>query len=600
MIEPEFDLTKEDFASHPWQQALSGVEHKSCFAYSCRLSALASNESDSTKKAIWMFLARATSLHLNIDSPGEPYGTFLEQLHPAEIELMRVLAPEIDDPILQARLADIVWTRQPRGNHVLAEKAVKAYLESARRVEHPREWVECAESTERALQLAVKLNNQGLIATVVEYIENVLGRCNGEDPLYLSLRMMELLLEQHAGQPEQYAPLAEKLAQRAEDAADFDKAKRHWEIKARWHRLAKDETNVRAALLAAAETHVKEADRRVQQPNPSYMHAAGQIERAIIALRKVADTQERVRQLHETLIDYQAKSVAEYAHFASDPIDMTDVVEQSRQRVRDKSLFDALFALALAVEPCKVEQIREQTKEMAQNFVMLSLFPSTRTNALGRTVGRQPSLRSSSPEEAEEALRCRMHESLVYLWGLKSQGVIEPARQQINSEHHIRLHDFLRIVSDNPFVPAGRELLFARGLHAGMAGDFMTAVHFLVPQVEHSIRYLLYQNGLVASSLDDDGIQDEFNLNRTLTESRCTAILKRILGENMLFELRAILIERHGANLRNEMAHGLLDSDAFFTSVSCFFWGLVLRLCCLPIITRLKQAQAKQEEDTPS
>ena len=40
--------------------------------------------------------------------------------------------------------------------------------------------------------------------------------------------------------------------------------------------------------------------------------------------------------------------------------------------------------------------------------------------------------------------------------------------------------------------------------------------------------------------------------------------LEHALGRDMVFNLRGLLVEQHGSNLRNRMAHGLLDVHAFF------------------------------------
>ena len=50
-------------------------------------------------------------------------------------------------------------------------------------------------------------------------------------------------------------------------------------------------------------------------------------------------------------------------------------------------------------------------------------------------------------------------------------------------------------------------------------------------------------------------------------------------GEALAFDLRGLLVERMGANLRNRIAHGLM-SDADFSGTDVVYaWWLALRLC---------------------
>jgi hypothetical protein len=164
--------------------------------------------------------------------------------------------------------------------------------------------------------------------------------------------------------------------------------------------------------------------------------------------------------------------------------------------------------------------------------------------------------------------------------GICTSAFIEPARKQINLEHTIQVKDILPIVFDNPFVPHGREIIFARGLHAGLIGDFMVSNHLLIPQLENSLRYLLTQHGLVVTG-DDQRIQYERLLGTILYKDPFAPKLEEILGEDILFDLQGLLGEG-GVNLRNRIAHGLMAADEFdvtqVTQIS-YLWWLILRLC---------------------
>jgi len=66
----------------------------------------------------------------------------------------------------------------------------------------------------------------------------------------------------------------------------------------------------------------------------------------------------------------------------------------------------------------------------------------------------------------------------------------------------------------------------------------------------------------------------------------------------MVFDLRGLLIERYGSNLRNDMAHGLLDYEAFYSGPAIYFWWLTLRLCCTPVIAAIRAAQRTEVNST--
>ena len=237
----------------------------------------------------------------------------------------------------------------------------------------------------------------------------------------------------------------------------------------------------------------------------------------------------------------------------------------------------------------------EQAK--VQKHSILGIMPMQYKNAMGRTVARRDPPEFGETED-EADLRIGMYKTATLSQLVHVQASVIPARAQILREHTVQLDDIFALIRDNPIVPEGREDFFVRGLHAGFKGDFATATHFLIPQIENSVRYLLEASGVISSGLDDDGIQDERDLNRTLRLPEFADPLRGMMGEDFVFDLRGLLIERYGSNLRNDMAHGLLDY-ASFSSASCIYlWWLVLRLCCTPIIMGMQAAWQDEATET--
>src|SRR5205085_11465408 len=178
----------------------------------------------------------------------------------------------------------------------MTDLAISSYIESAKALEHPRHWPPTVERVERALQLATQWGRKsGRFAEVVNHIQGVLAKYDGEDPLFLSLRMMQLLQERGVGDAATNAARAEKLACQAEADHEWDRAKECWEVKANWHFMAKDKEQALVARVFAAETHVKKADEALRRNPPSYMHAAAFINFAIAALSRFEGLRDRVR-----------------------------------------------------------------------------------------------------------------------------------------------------------------------------------------------------------------------------------------------------------------------------------------------------------------
>jgi hypothetical protein len=249
----------------------------------------------------------------------------------------------------------------------------------------------------------------------------------------------------------------------------------------------------------------------------------------------------------------------------------------SEKAVSGKSFLDALKTLSLLSAPNNVSHIRLQVEENRKKYLFSTLMPMKLFSSNGRIVAIQPS-------EGEEAVLADMFQYISQTYQIRTKGFIEPARNVILLEHPARVFEFYDLMMNHPFILEGREFIVARGLHAGLNGDFLTAIHFLIPQMEESIRYFLIRCGIVPSSFTDKGIQDEYNLNKLLKEEKFTVKLNEIFGEDFIFDLRCVLVERFGANLRNDMAHGLIDHNSFYSHAAVYFWWLALRFYLLPIL----------------
>lgn len=602
----DFSIAKDHFDKSGWEHVIASCPLKTCSSYcdGFRAKAKEAEQSGDTDcQSVYRMLACLTSMYLQPDNRTEPFApmmvmknsrtAILDDFSDEQLEILKELVPNVSDPEMRARLADVLWVRNR--DFRMGELAIDAYLESAVTLEDPEDWPECAHRIERALGLAATLGkNSDRFSRVISHIEDVLHRLNGEDPLFLSAQLMELLQEHRQGDATMYASLAEKCAVHAESEKDWHRAREYWERKARWHAIVEDENGNREALVRVAESYVEEAEEALKQDPPSYLAAAGNYQSAIEALRRIGGTKERRDELHQRLINCQEIAVGELKTISAQ-VDVTQLAEGAINLVRGKGLVEALFALALSYRSPQVSDLRRQTEERIRQYPLSSLISGIMLNESGKTVARRPSVASDDPSEIEVAIRAEMLNQAQMFHAVHSGGVIRPAVSQIHMEHRVRLPDFHPIVSDNPFVPPGREIIYAEGLYAGLAEDFLKAGHLLIPQLENSTRYILNQVGVVTSGLDANGIQNEFDLNTTLYVPE----LEQILEEDTLFDLRGLLVEHAGGNLRNRMAHGLIGYYDFFSPQFVYLWWLALRLCCLfkrAIMSQEKKNGCKENE----
>lgn len=80
--------------------------------------------------------------------------------------------------------------------------------------------------------------------------------------------------------------------------------------------------------------------------------------------------------------------------------------------------------------------------------------------------------------------------------------------------------------------------------------------------------------GIVTTKLDRFGVQRHIDPSDLVIDER----LARILSDGVLLELRTLLTDNRGRNLRHQFAHGMLEDDAFASAEVVYVWRLVLAL----------------------
>ena len=104
----------------------------------------------------------------------------------------------------------------------------------------------------------------------------------------------------------------------------------------------------------------------------------------------------------------------------------------------------------------------------------------------------------------------------------------------------------------------------------------MSALHVGVPQFENLVRVFLNRNGCITTTLDSKGIEAEIGLSALLDKSEA----ETVLGEDLLFEMKGLLTDHFGPNLRNEIAHGLASVHDCLSLNAVYVWWLMLRIAC--------------------
>lgn len=223
-------------------------------------------------------------------------------------------------------------------------------------------------------------------------------------------------------------------------------------------------------------------------------------------------------------------------------------IEQLLSLFTESDLGSGLGRFATMVIP-RVDQVVANTQALRTQAPLHFIVPRTLMDGRSRPVVEVPAY--DTHPKAHLPLAFAEH---IGVDGFMRSLVLEAIRTRFNPTPE-EISDWLQ---GSPAYPPEQRPLLVHGIRAYLEGDWITAIHVLVPQIEEAARTLA---GLLGESIfkwetDPDGVRrlDVRSLNQVLDSP---AILQ-IFGEDHATFLRVALVRNQGLNLRNRVAHGLM------------------------------------------
>src|SRR5450756_2495918 len=603
-----FVIKKEDIDRTAWQQVLVEADQKLCSVYG-RLFYQRAQEAgkahDSRTEAVYTFLGAVASPELKLETPSrDPFvpaadlqysrTPLPEDFSADELHVIKQLIETVQDAELRSRLADILWVRQ--GDASVASLAVDSYLSSALHLKDVVQWADGYDRLKRSFDIAVFLGKETkAYRKTIDYLQKQLSEFGAEEPTPWWAKLINLLLDAGEGNASRFASICGTSAQRCETAGQWESARLYWQVKARCETAAGQDKNRELALKRASDTYVKQADVVQSEAQPITDHALELMRSAMESLAKVPGNEQAVIELKKQVDALELKRNDAPMKKPS-RMDPAGITQWARDQVKSKDLRAALVALANLAETPKPAELEEQVDAKTGRMPFQYLISTVGMDQEGKASSHTPAAFTGDTREIRTAKDAELYQEAARNRQIAVLALLDPARRQVLSDHVVRLDDWRTFTTDNPFVPVGREEIFARGMDAGMNGDFLVAVSLLTPQVENAVRIVLKKAGVVTSKIDMRNVEQERVLGALLDMDEA----ERVFGRDLMFDLRGLLVEKFGSNMRNELAHGLLDLDDFKGPDAEYLWWCALRLMFLPSLQGVKTDLSRLRPGTPA
>lgn len=489
---------------------------------------------------------------------------------------------EMTDPMVKARFADLLWLCVSPRKIEYAKTAIENYMLLSI---DPITWQpDIGHCWERCIQLTRQTNNNQEIQSIESILKIAFKKGYSDSP-FMNLWLAEIIGRNHLLRNE-LTEIAEELYGHGINflnSSNYGQARDYFDVAEEFFRAQREDDKWLNCLLSSALCFVLEGDSKVTNNIQGQMAANHNYENALQAYRKVPKAKrssyavdEKISSLRDKIIETGQNLLDEMPVFRLPGVDITDIVKASIEHVSDKQdLSHALLYFTGFPSPI-YQDLRSQAIENLQQYFLSSLFGNIHYSGNGRVTAKTPALGLDykTDEENEPAIFNKVIQDFQLNMQFMVQGSIVPALNQILMDFRVTKDYLIQLCKHSPLVPEGREYLLASALWSGFEHDFRNSIHLLAPQVEDLIRTRLKSNGVHTTTIDRDGIENENGLSTLLKHEHA----ENILGEDLLFELKAVFTESIGGNLRNSVAHGLLDDQSSSANASVYAWWMILRL----------------------
>ena len=467
--------------------------------------------------------------------------------------------------VLRALVADILWTQKKDYN--AAKIAAKAYWEIFQSWYNTENNIRMLDMIRRAVCISVQTNQVELYAKICEWFNKFLVYDAVDKQGFFSLRIMELFERQKDYNVESFVPILDDIISQNQD--NILKIEQAYMLKTHCLFKLNNQEDAIQNNISLANYYVNVAEKNVQKDIQGAMRAESFFQKAINLYRNNGASKE-AEKAHKRLVEIQ-KEIPKMMIPISVELNLKDIIENIKVNMEGLTFEESVLRLIQMIVFDKQEEIRDRVVKRCKEDPLSCLFGKKQINTQGQTIFSLPPLDIQNPEKDSRLLELHMHQNVLKkqqfvgdIW-IKNILILMKDRFTIDNS----MVEFL--VKDNPIIPEGRERIFQSAIGMFLRGEYYEAMHIMAPQMENLFRNIAKEIGGLTVTLGNDGS----SMEKALSSIFSLPEMVECYDNDILFIFKGLLNEQAGANIRNEVAHGIIDEKTC-SSGACLYFGVAV------------------------
>jgi|GEM_PF-3365664 len=580
-MEDEFDITLEDYLSCHWDHSpLDGQD----ICYDSLVRSLQEAHAETSQNNQRKVLALLIQLADFIFTPEEGTNPFKpswrhyeegvrsvlpKDIGPQTIEVLASILTHLEDSLLKARLADVVWLAG-RDRHY-AKIAIEAYCDPSN-IENMSEYT-FKDNFMRAFVLGHQLKLSDTTRSIAETVVTLLDTYKEKLPEQILL-LAEMLHRNNFDDLNLTEPLLRKFQATIEemglnlrDQHRYSLAQRAFALASSRALRSKDAESSNRLKAYEGTSYYKLAQQcESSRPYEAHLYAT----KALATLRQVQrdfrkphSVDELIAEVRRALPRYGKKmSESMSSNFSAEPVKISELTDDTLKRVIGTPTAESAVSKLAYLAPTNLFfSTMEEEQKRPPSFFSAFFSETMHLGAEGQVLAKGKDSGSVAMQTFEAI-------SQLYM-----RGCVLPAMEQIDLEHNVDIELFEGLCKQSPVIPDQQSRVVAHGLYLGWCRDLTSAIYILAPHLENMMRRLLKDAGALTTHDGNDAVSREHGLGTLLQTPECESIL----GKEFTKELQVIFTDVIGYNIRNHVAHGLMADNAGQSLIGLHAWWITLR-----------------------
>lgn len=473
--------------------------------------------------------------------------------------------------ILRALIADILWTNKKEFN--AAKIAANAYWELFTFWYRDDDNVGTIDIIRRAVCISAQTKQTLLFEKIQGWFVDFLEKKAANNDGFFALRVMELFFGQKNFDVSIFLPVLDDLIDGNSD--NIAKVEQAYKLKTEClFKLKRKEDAIKNNNLLS-DYYLEFAEKIFKKDIQGALRAVNFYQKGIMLYRNNGES-DKADAAHKRLVEIQ-KEIPKIMVPFSVELDIKGVIDNLKANMEGLSFEECVIRLTQMFVFEKQEDIKKRVIEEFKDNPISHLFGKSLINAQGQTVLALHPLDIHDPEKDPKLMELHMYQNALEKQKVAGDIWVKNALIIIRDKFVIDKSMVEFLVKDNPIIPDGRERIFQSGLYMFLNGDYYEALHILAPQVENLFRNIAREVGGLTVTLEKDGSSMEKVLSSILSLPE----LVDCYDNDILFTFRGLLNEQAGANIRNEIAHGIISEYACSTGICLYFGVAVIKLLSL-------------------